>query len=184
MPHFLQPPAEGIRATVIGAGEYTVQASSSTSFISPEAPLPAFGLKVIRPMPRAGETFADAMRRALAKFDLDRYGEGLALALDAPSPVNYQTLRQLTGNVAAALERTGPEVTLYLILDQDVAKLTGTLLRDEHHIGRAMVVVDGIDVGDLDYIDIGRPFSGGASEVIPVTVKSLLFPRRRLSGAR
>jgi ethanolamine utilization protein EutA len=38
------------------------------------------------------------------------------------------------------------------------------------------VAIDGIDVGDLDYIDIGAPV--GTTEVIPVTVKSLMFPAR------
>jgi ethanolamine utilization protein EutA len=36
------------------------------------------------------------------------------------------------------------------------------------------VALDGIEVGDLEYLDIGRPV--GTSEVLPVTVKSLLFP--------
>lgn len=181
IPHFLQPPEEGIRATVIGAGEYTVQASSSTSFISPEAVLPAFALKVIRPLPRAGEPFGAAIKRALAKFDADRFGPGHALALDVPAPVNYQSLRTLTARVMATVAAGDTDTPLYLILDQDVAKLVGTLLRDEEHIGRPMVVVDGIDVGDLDYIDIGKPFGGGSSEVIPVTVKSLLFPKRHFT---
>ncbi|MSQ10169.1 MAG: recombinase [Dehalococcoidia bacterium] len=178
IPHFLQLPDEGIRATVIGAGEYTVQASSSTSFISPDAPLPAFALKVIRPQPRDGEPFEAAVRRALAKFDADTFSAGHALALDVPLPATYQSLRALTGHVMATLSGSDPALPLYLILDQDVAKLAGNLLRDEEHIGRPMVVVDGIDVGDLDYIDVGKPFAGGSSEVIPVTVKSLLFPRR------
>ena len=39
---------------------------------------------------------------------------------------------------------------------------------------REIVAVDGIEVGDLEYVDIGRPM--GTSEVLPVTVKSLLFP--------
>ncbi len=183
VPHFLQRPAEGIRATVIGAGEYTVQASGSTSFVSPDAPLPAFALKVVRPVVRPGEPFAGALRRALAKFDLQGWGPGLALALDVPQPVNYQSLKQLTEQVVIALEGSGPGIPIYLILDEDVAKSVGTLLRDEAHVGRPIVAVDGIDVGDLDYVDIGKPFGGGASEVIPVTVKSLLFPRRHFHTA-
>ena len=37
-----------------------------------------------------------------------------------------------------------------------------------------VIAIDGIDVGDLDYVDIGRPM--GVSESLPVTVKSLVFP--------
>ena len=39
-----------------------------------------------------------------------------------------------------------------------------------------MIVVDGISVGDLDYVDIGRPL--GAVEAVPVTVKTLDFLHR------
>src|SRR5712692_10575788 len=46
--HMVREPTEGIRATVIGAGEYTVQASGNTSYISNPAVLPIFGLKVIQ----------------------------------------------------------------------------------------------------------------------------------------
>jgi ethanolamine utilization protein EutA (predicted chaperonin) len=36
-------------------------------------------------------------------------------------------------------------------------------------------VVDGIDVGDFDCLDIGRPVSDVAGS-LPVTIKSLAFP--------
>jgi len=41
-----------------------------------------------------------------------------------------------------------------------------------------VIAVDGIDVGDLDFIDIGRPM--GITEVIPVTIRSFMFPTSRL----
>lgn len=37
--------------------------------------------------------------------------------------------------------------------------------------------MNGIDVDDLDYLDIGRPM--GISEIVPVTVKSLIFPTQQ-----
>src|SRR5436309_14304311 len=39
----LREPAEGIRATVIGAGEYTIQASGNTSYVSNLSALPVHG---------------------------------------------------------------------------------------------------------------------------------------------
>ena len=50
------------------------------------------------------------------------------------------------------------------------------ILREEIKMDRAITCIDGIEVGDLDYIDIGKPM--GVSEVIPVTVKSLIFAIR------
>ena len=48
------------------------------------------------------------------------------------------------------------------------------MLKDEFKVPRDIIAIDGIEVGDLDYIDIGECL--GITEVIPVTVKSLMFP--------
>ncbi len=173
---FLLKSQEGIRATVIGAGEYTVQASGSTCFIGDATVLPVFGLKVVRPYLGGGDDFATATQKALTKFDLDRFGPGLALAVELAGQLNYPRCRALAENVAAALATAGPDVPLYLIVDADIAKSLGAILKEELGMTRPLIAIDGIDVGDLDYVDIGRP--SGASEVLPVTVKSLLFPNR------
>jgi ethanolamine utilization protein EutA len=56
----------------------------------------------------------------------------------------------------------------------DIAKSLGAILREELNVARDIIAIDGIEVGDLDYIDIGECL--GITEVIPVTVKSLMFP--------
>jgi ethanolamine utilization protein EutA len=66
------------------------------------------------------------------------------------------------------------------MLDVDVAKSLGGILKEEIKLDRAVIAIDGIEVGDLDYVDIGKPM--GVSEVIPVTVKSLIFAVRSTSG--
>ncbi len=58
-----------------------------------------------------------------------------------------------------------------------MAKSLGGVLKEELKLQQEVIAVDGIDVGDLDYVDIGSPL--GVSEVIPVTVKSLMFPSSR-----
>jgi ethanolamine utilization protein EutA len=64
-----------------------------------------------------------------------------------------------------------------LTLHIDIAKSLGGMLKDEFKVGSDVTAVDGIGVGDLDYIDIGKCL--GITEVIPVTVKSMMFPRSR-----
>ena len=65
----LREPTEGIRATVIGAGEYTIQASGNTSYVSNEQALPVHGLKVIQAPVRDGESVSETLRQSLRKFD-------------------------------------------------------------------------------------------------------------------
>jgi ethanolamine utilization protein EutA len=65
---------------------------------------------------------------------------------------------------------------MFIVIDKDVAKTIGGILKEELGFKHDLIAIDGIDVGDLDYIDIGRPML--KSEVLPVTVKSLIFPTK------
>jgi ethanolamine utilization protein EutA (predicted chaperonin) len=171
----LREPIEGIRATVIGAGEYTIQASGNTSYVSNEKALPVHGLKVIQAPIRDGESVSEALKQSLRKFDLPRFTSGLALSLTVSGVPNYQSVRRIAEGVSEILkEADDPKCPLYLTLDLDIAKSLGGILRDEFKVTRDIIAVDGIEVGDLDYIDIGECL--GITEVIPVTVKSLMFP--------
>jgi ethanolamine utilization protein EutA len=171
----VREPIEGIRATVIGAGEYTIQASGNTSYVSNASALPIHGLKVIQAVIREREPVANALRQSLKKFDLSSFTAGLALSLTVDGVPDYQSVRRIAEGVAEVLnEADDQHCPLYLTLDLDIAKSLGGILKEEFKILRDVIAVDGIEVGDLDYIDIGECL--GITEVIPVTVKSLMFP--------
>jgi len=175
----LRQPIEGIRATVIGAGEYTVQASGNTSYISSTKALPVFGLKVVRASLGPKDSVKEALSASLAKFDLRRFTSGLALSLILEGPLDYPSIRRIAEGIAAFVrDSDDARAPLYLTLDLDVAKSLGGILKEELKLEREVIVVDGIEVGDLDYVDIGQPM--GITEVIPVTVKSLMFPTSKL----
>jgi ethanolamine utilization protein EutA len=152
-----------------------VQASGNTSYISNPGILPVFGLKVIRASLTDGVAVVPAIQQALRKFDLTSFSPGLALSLSLAGHLDYKTVRQVADGIAAIC-KDAPSATspLYLTLDVDVAKSLGGMLKEELQLARDLIAIDGIDVGDLDYIDIGAPM--GITEVIPVTVKSLMFP--------
>ncbi len=176
----LREPVEGIRATVIGAGEYTVQASGNTSYISDRAVLPVFGLKVVRASLRQGRPVLQALSQSLAKFDLTSFTSGLALSLSLDGQLDYKTIREIAEGVVAICKSSERKKSpLYLALDVDIAKSLGAILKEELKLDREIIAIDGIEVGDLDYIDIGEPM--GITEVIPVTVKSLMFPGTKLN---
>ena len=171
----VREPIEGIRATVIGAGEYTIQASGNTSYVSNLHALPVHGLKVIQAAVRNDEPVSAKLKQALAKFDLPRFTSGLALSLSVDGQPDYQSVRRIAEGIADILQDADdPTCPLYLTLDLDIAKSLGGMLKDELKVNRDIIAVDGIEVGDLDYIDIGECL--GITEVIPVTVKSLMFP--------
>jgi ethanolamine utilization protein EutA len=93
------------------------------------------------------------------------------MTIDAP--VDYRLLRGIAEEVASAAEAAGP---LFIIVDADVAHALGRILRVELGWSGPLFVIDGVAVGDLDYVDIGRPLGPGLT--VPVTVKSLTFLTR------
>ena len=121
----------------------------------------------------------NAIQTALAKFDLQKFKSGLALALGLKGIPNYQFIRRVAEGVAAVVNNSDdPDANLFLILDIDVAKSIGGILKEELKLKPEIIAVDSIDVGDLDFIDVGAAM--GVTEVIPVTIRSFMFPESRL----
>jgi ethanolamine utilization protein EutA len=167
----------GIRATVIGAGEYTIQASGVTSFISDREILPVYALKVVKTEHVPPDELPAAVTRALRKFDLTAYDEGLALSISLDETLVYPYLRKIAESIDAVVHTTPhPLSCLFLLIDRDVAKSIGSILKEELGVTYPIIALDSVELGDLDYIDIGKPL--GVSDVLPVTVKSLVFPTR------
>ena len=183
-PGVLITPVEGIRATVIGAGEYTLQASGSTSYISTHDVMPVRGIQVARAHINKEQTLGEmqkALAAALAKYDVATLSSGMALAMSVAGQPDYRYIRTLAEAIDSIVDKSEPATApIFLMLDVDVAKSLGGILREEIKLDRAVIAIDGIEVGDLDYVDIGKPM--GVSEVIPVTVKSLIFAVRSTSG--
>ncbi len=182
-PGVLITPAEGIRATVIGAGEYTLQASGSTSYISTPSVLPVRGIQVARAFinkEQSPQQMESALAAAVAKYDLQKLPSSMALAMSISGQPDYWYIRRLAESIINSIDHEPPEAPVFLVVDIDVAKSLGGIIKEELALNRAVIAIDGIEVGDLDYVDIGKPM--GASEVIPVTVKSLIFSIRSQSG--
>jgi len=179
LPAPVRPADARIRATVLGASEYTVQLSGITSYLgSPERTLPRRNLPVARPqydMPDIVDAAAigEEIRRHVARFDASATGD-LAVALRWEGSPEYARLRGLAEAVTRGLShRIAAGAPLYLMLDGDVARTLGLLLREELGIDNDLVVIDSVLLRDFDYVDLGRVRQ--PSGTVPVTIKSLVF---------
>jgi ethanolamine utilization protein EutA len=101
----------------------------------------------------------------------DAIGSGpLALAVKWSGEPEHARIYALAARIAAATRRR----PLIVAIDGDIAATLGGILRDELHVEGDVLTLDGLDLGDLDYIDVGSPQP--PSGVVPVIVKSLVFP--------
>ena len=180
LPWPLLPPGECIRATAVGASEYSVQLSGNTIYISsPGDLLPRKNLQVLQPPYVCGETvdpeaLAGAIRGHFIAFDLEEGASEVALAFRWTGAPSYPRIAAFARGIAAGLPRTiASGKPLYLVLDGDIAQTLGAILREELKVANEILVIDGITLWDLDYIDLGRIRL--PSHTVPVTIKSLLF---------
>src|SRR5690242_7274306 len=193
LPWPVLPAGECIRATALGASEYSVQLSGNTSYITaPGKLLPRRNLQVLLPPFVCAEQIdpdelARAIRTHVAAFELAETDRDIALALRWSGPPSYPRLAAFAQGIKRGLaERIAQGLPLYIMLDGDVAHTLGHLLRDECRIANDLLVIDGVMLWDFDYIDLGRIRM--PSYTVPVTIKSLVFsedprgprPRQRL----
>ncbi len=180
LPWPLLPPGECIRATALGASEYSVQLSGNTTYISDHASLlPRRNLQVLQPPYRLGaeideHALARAIRAHFTAFDLIEGETEVALAFRWQGAPLYERVAAFARGLVAALPATiAAGKPLFIVLDGDIAQTLGHILRDEMRIASEILVIDGVTLWDFDYVDLGRIRL--PSNTVPVTVKSLVF---------
>ena len=169
---------ERIRATVIGASQFTVQLSGNTIYVANPKLLPLRNLRVVgvdlaRVELRAG-AIREAIEESFARVGVEASEESVALALHWPHGPAYALLKALCDGVAEALSqnvRDGRPVVV--VLDADVSRLVGENLSRTLDRYRDIICIDGVQLQDLDYIDISREHEH--TRTVSVVIKSLVF---------
>ena len=179
---------ENIRATVVGASQYTIQLSGTTIFVCPDDILPLRNVPVVAPGfaldcdPLDEDAIATAIEDALRRLDLSQGEQPVAVCFDWLGSASYQRtdvfLKGVTQGLAVHLEKGHP---LVLVCQGDIARVFGIHAAEELKINAPIVSVDGIALNEFDFIDIGASLPG--SGAVPVAIKSLLFPGSAASGA-
>jgi ethanolamine utilization protein EutA len=180
---------EGIRATVIGASQYTIQLSGSTIYVSPLEALPLRNVPVIAPtLPIDEETIepaavARAIEAMLKRLDLFDGESPVAVFVPWRGSATFARLdafcRGIVDGLVSVLARGHP---LVLAGDGDVGGLLGIHLHEEMRIKNSIVSIDGLELKEFDYIDIGAMLE--SSGAVPVVIKSLIFPANATTPAQ
>ncbi|MFQ5982908.1 MAG: ethanolamine ammonia-lyase reactivating factor EutA, partial [Woeseiaceae bacterium] len=177
----IRAPQQRIRATVIGASQYTVQVSGSTIFVVPDATLPLRNIAVVNPdLPLADEellpdAIAAAISSALRLHDLHDGRQPVALYYHWHQSATYRRLNDFCRGVIMGLDNLLKRgLPLVLVTDSDLGGLVGLHCYEELELANPIVSIDGILGREFDFIDIGEILD--RSGVAPVVIKSLVFP--------
>ena len=170
-------PGETIRATVVGAGTYTTTISGSTITYSDDI-FPLKNIPVIKLDEElqeacfAGET-EPVIRRiqwVLGQNDEEHF----ILAMPGKRNPGYMEMKRAAASIRQIMDRVQPPgEPILLVIESDIAKAMGQMIRQQPDLKRQVVALDSIHVEDGEYVDMGKPMMNGM--VIPVVVKTLIF---------
>ena len=178
---------QGIRATVVGASQYTIQVSGSTIFVHPLETLPLRNVPVVTPAIAFGEDTLDAaaivqsVRQALKRLDLASGDRAVAVCYRWQGSATFARLDALARGVVDGLDSILQRgLPLVLVGDGDVGGLVGIHIAEDLRIPNPIVSIDGITLKEFDFIDIGAMLE--LSGAVPVVIKSLVFPTTAAVG--
>jgi ethanolamine utilization protein EutA len=162
-----------------------VQVSGKTIHVSDESVLPLRNVPVIPLELELGETIdgaavARAITTTLARAPYDE-DHALALAIRWSGDPMYARLRALAEGIALAMIGRGRS-PIVLMIDGDVGRTLGYIVEHDLALGRPVISIDGIQLNEFDFVDIGEVIR--PTDVVPVVIKSLLFPAGEARSAR
>lgn len=183
----LAEPAQGIRATVIGASQYTIQVSGNTIFVSADAALPMRNIPVITPdLPLSADTLdseaiAAVVADTLRRRELSGGSGPVALCFRWQGSATYTRLDAFCRGVIRGMQEIlAAGMPLVLVNDGDIGGLIGLHCHGECGLTVPVVSIDGIKLKEFDFIDIGAMIA--TSGAVPVVIKSLVFPTSAALG--
>ncbi len=180
LPWPLLPAGECIRATVLGASEYSVQLSGNTTYVSsPGTLLPRKNLQVVPIKLALQEAIhpievSQALRKAFIAHDLVEGDNDVAISLRWVGAPAFRRISALAQGLLDGLPQTLKQGrNLYVVVDGDIALTLGNLIHEDSRVTGEVLVIDGITLWGFDFIDLGRIRM--PSLTVPVTIKSLVF---------
>ncbi len=180
LPSPVVEPKNKIRATVIGAGAYSLSISGSSGFMDKKISFPIRNVPVIRVDVDASrlsvEHVISQINVSFKRFDLKEGEEITALYFKDPVRAYYPELELFARSIEAALPNSiDNNIPIILVFEKDIACSVGNVIRRETGLKTNLLSLDELTLKEGDWIDIGEPLVAG--QVFPVTVKSLVFNR-------
>ena len=174
----IEAPLQRIRATVIGASQFTAQVSGNTIYVNNPELLPLRNLQVVTVRMNDADLtatgIAAVIENAFLSAEVVDGEDNIAIAVHWPHGPAYQQLRALCEGIARACENTvRNRQSLIVILDCDVARLVGANLSEVLDGYKDIICIDGVQLQDFDYIDISEEHEQAG--VVTVVIKSLVF---------
>lgn len=166
--HCVERAAETMRATVIGAGNFSLEVSGSTIEYS-GCSLPLKNIPVIGISCETPEDISWIEKRIREeKIWMEAEEDLWAVSMAGPPCPSFGEIEAM----AEELVRSAGQL-LVVITRNDIAKALGQAIKRKSAGGKSFICIDGINCRSGDFIDIGSPVAHKCA--LPVVIKTLLF---------
>lgn len=162
-----------IRATVIGAGNFSFEISGSTisnfNFKLPVKNIPCIKINV-----NCKDGINTAANGLNVEFLRHPQNKPVAVAFNGYSGITANEMiclaKQIVNNAQPLIKNNLPIIVL---IDKDIGKAFGVCLKKYLPENYPVLCIDCVNANDNDYLDIGESVGGGRA--VPVSVKQLVF---------
>jgi len=141
--------------------------------ITPDLPLEEEELNV--------DAIAASIQTALRRLDLHEGEQAVAMCYRWGGSATFRRLDDFVKGVRKGLSvHMSKGFPLVLVGDGDIGGLVGIHCLEEQKMTNPIVSIDGINLKEFDFIDIGAMLE--TSGAVPVVIKSLVFPTSAALG--
>ncbi len=175
-------PENKIRATVIGAGAFSLSISGSTCYVDENVVLPLNNIPVLPVNVKRGEFSFENIKnkiiRAFKNYDMKEGEDIVALYFKEFIDHSDSILSTLAKAIESSLSHSvAQKKPVILIFSMDIAKVLGIAIRRETSIQSNLLCLDELVLEVGDFIDIGASLY--SRQAYPITVKSLVFNKEK-----
>ncbi|MFW9929563.1 MAG: ethanolamine ammonia-lyase reactivating factor EutA [Candidatus Thorarchaeota archaeon] len=165
-----------IRATVVGASNYTLNVSGCSTYKAKNFKLPLTNIPVIYPYLNSKMDaciIKNSINEAFQRIDLNGIENGISIVLSDIIPPKYEILKEFSiGLNNALLEMVDERTPVIIVSEGDVGNSLGCVIAREAERNN-ILSLDEIILKEGDFMDVGVPFED--TQVYPVIIKSLIF---------
>lgn len=172
-------PKETIRATVIGAGMHTTEISGSTITVD-NSELPLKNIPILKISDDDIEESDKIIKQRLQMYLINDTFKTVAFAFEGYENVSFDGIQKLAEKIiCGACDIIKNNYPLVIVVENDIGKALGNSLISKLSSNKfnggykKVVCIDGIEILNGDYIDIGKTIADG--QVVPVVIKTLIF---------
>jgi ethanolamine utilization protein EutA len=153
----LLEPEELIRATVIGAGQYSLQVSGATTLVTEDNSFPIRNIPVVVPyLPQdnpSKKLIKEAIELAYQRIDTKEGEAPVALAFHKTIGLSYERLKLFAEGIVSALPTiVKKELPLILVFKDDIGNSVGNVMRRETKLQKNIISIDELALREGDYI--------------------------------